>query len=314
MRSVFSYTILTLFLAMILFTGCKDETKNAVTADRLLICSGLPPIAYLASAVGGDRVNSRTMLPEGRSPHDYSPGPEEIRSALAAKLFFTTGMTYENKISRMLNSDRTGVVDVGKGVERILFSGEEGHHDHDAGHKHDDHDHEAGSPDPHIWLSADNAVIIAKNIADALTQADPAGASVYTANFEAIKARLQESGNYAKTELAPYANRAFFVYHPAFGYFAKMTNLVQISIELEGRETTAARLAEIIKHAREEKVKVVFVQPRFNPTGAKALENAIGGKVAGLDALASDIPANFRAMTDALKAGFAEEKTRAEVK
>ena len=34
---------------------------------------------------------------------------------------------------------------------------------------------------------------------------------------------------------------------------------------------------------------------------------AIGGKVAPLDALAADIPANIRAMTDALVEGFASE-------
>ena len=86
-----------------------------------------------------------------------------------------------------------------------------------------------------------------------------------------------------------------------------MVNLRQEAIELGGREATPKRLSEIIRRALENRVRVVFVQPQFNPNSARALGNAIGGKVAPLDALAADIPANIRAMTDALVEGFASE-------
>lgn len=324
-------------LAVLFLAGCGDGGKGAAAGGRMLVYSGLPPVAFLASEVGGDRVESRSMLPEGRSPHDYSPGPREIRGAASAKLFFTTGMNYENTISRPLDPARTRVVDVSAGVERIPFDGagcdDPSHrhagaavHDHACAHSHgpgevctDDHgapeaacdacakDHAHGAFDPHVWLSAGNASVIADNIAKALSEADPEGAAVYAANLGALKRKLAESGEYAKRELAPFAGREFFVYHPAFGYFAKMAGLKQSAIELGGREATTGRLSEIIRRARAGGVRVVFVQPQFNPTSARALGKAIGGRVAGLDALASDIPANIRAMTDALKEGFSAE-------
>ncbi len=325
-------------LAALFLAGCGESESGSAASGRMLVYSGLPPVAYLASAVGGERVDSRSMLPEGRSPHDYSPGPREIRGAASARFFFTTGMSFENTVSRPLDSSRTRVVDVSQGVERIPFDGvgcddpshrHEGAviHDHECAHHHkpgevctDDHsgeeaacsacaeDHAHGAFDPHVWLSADNAAVIAGNIAKAFQEADPEGASYYEANLAALKKKLAESGAYARNELAPYAGKGFFVYHPAFGYFAKMTGLRQEAIELGGREATTGRLAEIIKLAREHGVRVVFVQPQFNPASARALGEAIGGKVAGLDALAADIPANIRAMTDALKEGFSAEK------
>lgn len=337
MRFHFIVTLATIFAAFF-FTGCGESGSGSAASGRMLVYSGLPPVAYIVSAVGGDRVDSRSMLPEGRSPHDYSPGPREIRGAASARFFFTTGMSFENTVSRPLDSSRTRVVDVSTGVERIPFDGagcddpshrHEGAvvHDHECAHHHkpgevctDDHsgeeaacatcaeDHAHGAFDPHVWLSADNAAIIAENVARTLREADPDGAAVYDANLAALKKKLAESGEYARKELAPYAGRAFFVYHPAFGYFAKMTGLRQEAIELGGRETTSGRLAEIIKKAREHGVRVVFVQPQFNPASARALGEAIGGKVAGLDALAADIPANIHAMTDALKEGFSAEK------
>ena len=306
--------------ALFITVGCGDNRKNSAGAGgRLVVCSGLPPVAYLASAVGGGRVESKSVLPEGRSPHDYSPGPREIGDVMSAKLFFTTGMNFENIVGRPIDPKQTRVVDVTGGVKRIPFDGDHDddcdEHDHHHDAKHDakeaaheehehEHEHEHGALDPHVWLSADNAAVIAANIAKALTEADPQGAAVYAANLAAVKKTLAGSLAYAKQELAPYAGREFFVYHPAFGYFAKSVGLKQVGIELGGREATPARLAEVIRAAREHKVKVVFVQPQFNPNSARALGDAIGGKVAGLNPLAGDIPANIRAMTDALKEGF----------
>ena len=324
-------------LAALILAGCGEEKKSAGDG-RMPVYSGLPPVAFLASAVGGERVDSHSMLPEGRSPHDYSPGPREVRGVVSSRLFFTTGMSFENTVSRALAPERTRIVDVSAGVERIPFDGvgcddpshrHEGAavHDHDCGHDHKhgevcthDHDrageapcddcakdHAHGASDPHVWLSAHNAAVMAENIAKALSEADPAGAAVYAANLEALKRKLREGEEYAKRSLAPYAGREFYVYHPAFGYFAKMVNLRQEAIELGGREATPKRLSEIIRRALENRVRVVFVQPQFNPNRARALGNAIGGKVAPLDALAADIPANIRAMTDALVEGFASE-------
>lgn len=339
-------------LAALIFSGCGKE-PTSVSGGRMSVCSGLPPVAFLVAAIGGERVESRSILSEGRSPHDFSPGPREIRGIVSSKLFFTTGMEFEHTLVRVLDPERTRVVDATAGVERIPFdnagsneflehhgefsthgcgSAESPHagefcasdHDHSSDHDHaSEHDHESahicdssekdsahGSSDPHVWLSAHNAIIMAENIAKALTEADPAGGTLYAANLDALKRKLWESGEYAKRSLAPYAGREFYVYHPAFGYYAKMVDLRQEAIELGGREATPKRLSEIIKRALANHVKVVFVQPGFNPNSARALGEAIGGKVAQLDALAADIPANFRAMTDALLEGFASEERK----
>ena len=102
------------------------------------------------------------------------------------------------------------------------------------------------------------------------------------------------------------------VAHPAFGYFAHMTGLGQAAIELGGREATPAHLAGIIRRAREHGVRVIFVQPQFNPASARALSQAIGGEVVGMDPLAADLPANIREMTRVLKHGFAAQKEKRE--
>ena len=55
---------------------------------------------------------------------------------------------------------------------------------------------------------------------------------------------------------------------------------------------------------------VFFIPPHSTPPRARGRPDAVGGKVVELDPLASDLPANFRKMADALVNGFTEEKGR----
>ena len=277
---------------------------SAVEAAKLPVTTGLPPVAYLAAAVGGDRVSVESMLPEGRTPHDFTPRTQAVRQAAQAKIFFTTGQTFERKIAGFL-SGGARICDVTAGIRRIPFSaGEEKEHGHDHGNHHH-HDDEA---DPHVWLSAKNAAIMADNIASALAAIDPDGAETYRRNCAALKRELDRLDRDIRRDLAPFAGRTFFVYHPAFGYFAADYKLRQRAVELNGREAGAAQLAAIIREARDARAATVFVQKQFNPRTAKALADRIGGTVAELDPLAYDLPDNLRRTADALRRGFLCER------
>ena len=72
-------------LAVLLCWGCGSENNNSSSA--VLAVSGLPPTAWIAQEIGGKYITSVSLLPEGRSPHDYTPGPSVLRRASAAKLF-----------------------------------------------------------------------------------------------------------------------------------------------------------------------------------------------------------------------------------
>ena len=298
---------------MALGSGCGE--KNAESPRRLKAAAGLPPVAYLAKRVGGDAVEVRTMLPEGRNPHDYSPGPREVRDAASSRVFFTTGMRFENALVRPLRQGKTRIVDVTRGVDRLpmeLSCGDHDHHhdhhhghdaDHDHGHHHD-HDEHGEALDPHVWLGLGNACRMAENIRDEFISLDPDHADVYrdncrrlTAEFEALEQRL-------KTEFSPYAGRRFYVYHPAFGYFAKMLGLRQEAVELGGREVTPARMAEIVKHAEKDRVRTIFVQPQFSPSVCRALERELNVRTVPADPLREDLSANFVDLARVLKAGF----------
>jgi zinc transport system substrate-binding protein len=94
------------------------------------------------------------------------------------------------------------------------------------------------------------------------------------------------------------------VFHPAWGYFAHAYGLKQVPIEIEGKDPKPAQLKELIQHARENGIKVVFVQPQFSTKSAELVAREIGGQVAFANPLAEDWMANLRQVADKFRGGI----------
>ncbi|MDJ0784922.1 MAG: zinc ABC transporter substrate-binding protein [Desulfosarcinaceae bacterium] len=177
------------------------------------------------------------------------------------------------------------------------------HHEAEHAHEKDDHHAEAEHPedhhehtglDPHIWLSPPLVKIQARTILAALQDADPAHRDDYAANFNAFMARIDQLDADLKKTFAGQKGLQFMVFHPSWGYFAHAYGLKQVPIEVEGKDPKAAQLQALIQHAREDGIKVIFVQPQFSAASAQLVAKEIGGQVAFADPLAEDWMANLR--------------------
>jgi len=162
-----------------------------------------------------------------------------------------------------------------------------------------------GTPDPHFWLNPRYAKIMAATIEKALEAADLPHAEAFRKNLAALDDDLDKLDARLREALAPLAGRDFFVYHPAFGYFADAYGLRQAPVELEGKEPTARQLARLVARARAEGVRIIFVQPQFSAKSAEAVAAAIGGAVVPLDDLAKDYVANLTDMADKVRSALA---------
>ncbi len=95
-----------------------------------------------------------------------------------------------------------------------------------------------------------------------------------------------------------------YVFHPAFGYFADAYGLIQVPIEIEGKEPGARQLSKLIDRAKKDRVKVIFVQPQFSARSAEAVAKAIGGVVVPIDDLGRDYLANLESIAAAIERGL----------
>jgi zinc transport system substrate-binding protein len=182
---------------------------------------------------------------------------------------------------------------------------EDGDGDHekispDAEHKDGDkpgEDHEAESGlDPHVWLSPSRVRIMAGHVLTTLKNLDPAHALVYEENHRRFMDEIQALDQDLKTVLGPFKGQSFLVYHPAWGYLADDYGLKQVAVEVEGKEPKPAQLAEMIDHAKEAGIRMIFAQPQMSPKSAQVIAQAVGGRVVMGDPMAEDWAGNLRRM------------------
>jgi zinc transport system substrate-binding protein len=262
-------------------------TQQAESATELAVVVTILPQAEFVENIAGDKVGVTVMVPPGASPHTYEPTPGQMEGLSRAKMYAKVGSGVEFELAWMdklldQNEDML-VVDCSKGIKlQQMAAGDE--------------DEPAGSIDPHIWMSPRNAQIMVQNIANGLIQIDPGNRAYYEQNRDAYLQKLAQLDQDIQDGLSGVKNRIFMVYHPAFGYFARDYDLTMLPIEAEGKEPTPAGLQHLIEQAKEHNICVVFAEPQFNPQSAKAIADAIDGRVVFIDPLARDYLTNLRTL------------------
>jgi zinc transport system substrate-binding protein len=136
---------------------------------------------------------------------------------------------------------------------------------------------------------------------------DPTHAEDFKKNEEALIEQLEKTDRIIRNQLAPFAGQRFYVFHPAFGYFAQTYHLHQVAIELNGKAPAPRQLAQLIEQAKKDRVHVIFVQKQFPARTAEAIATAIQGVVVPLNPLAEQLPENFKIMAEHLSRGLKNE-------
>ncbi|RUM43113.1 MAG: ABC transporter substrate-binding protein, partial [Desulfocapsa sp.] len=149
-----------------------------------------------------------------------------------------------------------------------------------------------------------NLKIMAEAMTRAMIAADPANSSFYAKNLRQVNEKLDQVNQDIVRILSPCRDSTFYVFHPAFGYFAHAYDLDQVAVELEGKSPSPRQLSALIKQARNDNVKIIFVQPEFDKKNAEAVASAIHGRVVPLDPLAEDVPANLKIMAEQIRAAL----------
>lgn len=291
---------------------------SAVLLAKEVTVSILPQ-KYFVEKIAKDKIDVNVMVRKGFSPATYEPKTSQMRKLAKSEIYFSIDVPFEDVwLEKFKNSNKNMlVVDTDEGIKKLEMKAHnhheeekhDEHDDHDDHEKHtkhhddhDDHDeekhdehegHDHTGLDPHIWLDPVLVKVQAKNIYEALVKIDGANKEFYLANYKQFVGELEALNKELKTILAGSHDKAFMVFHPSWGYFAKRYDLEEISIEIEGKEPKPAQLVELINEAKEHNIKIVFVAPQFSTKGAKTISNSIDGNVSIIDPLSEDWDKNL---------------------
>jgi zinc transport system substrate-binding protein len=72
-----------------------------------------------------------------------------------------------------------------------------------------------------------------------------------------------------------------------------------MSIEFEGKDPTPQQLTKVLRQAREENIKTIFIQKQYNNKGAKLIARELNAKIVMLDPYAEDYMTSMREIAQA---------------
>lgn len=274
--------IITILLAVL--TSCGGKKSSSSGEQRPLLTVSVEPLRFFAEAVGGDKFQVTSLVPEGSSPETYDPTPQQLIALGKSRAFLRVGyIGYELVWADKLRQNAPGVefFDMSEGIDLIR---EEEHDDH----SHEGHTHAAGV-EPHIWASVQNARVIANNVYRSLCAIAPADKEYFRHRLDSLEQEINKVDEAVKAFLAN-GQSTFLIYHPALSYFARDYRLQQVSIEKGGKEPSPAYLRQLIELCRAKGVKVVFIQKEFDVRNAEVIAKELGVQVVTIHPLSSKWP------------------------
>ena len=261
-----------LLLPLLLLCGCSREPSADIAATTL-------PVYDFTSALcqGTPLTVTRLVTEEVSCLHNYSLNVRQVQAAEAADVIVQSGAGLEEFLHDVL--ENKSVIDASEGIDLLCAEEDEDHHEH---HAHEGHSHEE---DPHIWLSPENAALMAENICRGLCQHYPQYQGVFQGNLPGLLEQLASLQAYGEQELADLSCREMIPFHDGFSYFARSFGLtiVEAVEEESGSEASAKELIHLIELVREHGLPAIFVEKNGSGSAASILSRETGAKVYTLD-------------------------------
>lgn len=268
--------ILLLILLAIFFSGCAVSQPAAQIA-----ATTLPVYEFTARLCDDTGLTVTRLVTESVSClHDYSLNVRQVRAAEAADLIVISGAGLEEFMEDLLH-DKT-VIDSSADIP-LIEGGHEHEHDHSHGEESPEgHHHEE---DPHIWLSPENAKVMAQNICDGLSAQYPAHADTFRANLTVLLSELDALQAYGETQLDDLSCRELITFHDGFAYLAESFDLeiLEAVEEESGSEASAAELIHLIEEVRHHGLPAIFTETLGSVSAARIIADETGASIFTLD-------------------------------
>ncbi|WP_097028206.1 metal ABC transporter substrate-binding protein [Clostridium peptidivorans] len=278
-KLLYLVTVISLIMSLVACNKSADTKQTSKVEssgnEKIKIAVTFNPLKEFAEAVGGDKVQVETIIPNGSEPHDFDPRAKDLINIENADIFVYNGLNMEPWVDRVISNLQNKdliKVESSKNVNAIKI--EENKHEDAEKNDHGDYD-------PHIWLGLTSAKVQAKNIMDALIKVDGKNKDFYEKNYKEFENEIDKLLNEYKPKFEALKNKNFVTGHAAFAYFCRDFGLKQNSVEgvfAEG-EPTPKKLKALTDYCKENKVKTIFVEDMVSPKVSETLAKEVGADI-----------------------------------
>jgi ABC-type Zn uptake system ZnuABC Zn-binding protein ZnuA len=238
-------------------------------------------LGSLAREIGGDKVQVDAIAKGYQDPHFVDPKPSFMLLLSRADLLITVGRELEiGWLPPLMTSSRNariqpganGFLDASLTVKILEIP--TGQITRAMGDVHP-------SGNPHYWLDPDNGRRMAAAIRDKLSELSPNDRAYFAQRYTAFDKRLAEAQKTWDATMAPYKGTKIVTYHRSWPNFMERFGLDVIGyVEPKpGIPPSPTHTFELMAEMKRQGVKLIVVEPYFDPKTPQAIANEVGGRV-----------------------------------
>ncbi len=243
--------------------------QTADSEKERKIAATIFPLYDIVRRVAGDRIETILILPPLASPHTFDPVPSKIKEISGSRLVFKIGGIddWADSLSQLASREKVVTVDRGVVLKKVSEN--------------------ASATDFHYWLDPKNGEIIADNVYEELVGIYPEDQAYFWDNLNRFKKDIEETDRNIAGLMGQLSNKNLIVLHNAWKYFADRYGLEVVGVfePHPGQEPTPKSLAELVRSARQKKVKAVFSEPQLSSSALSSLAEETGLGLYVLDPL-----------------------------
>ncbi len=264
---------------------------QAISGRKLKIVATTTTFASLVRAIGGDAVEVKAISLPKFNTHFFQPKFSDVRNVQKADLFVQAGLDHELWTEAILEA--AGKPDLFRGAEgNIPMSDGIKLLDVPTGplSRAEGDVHIFGNP--HIWMSPENARIMALNLLERLKKHNPENAALYEANAKAFLAELDQKIPMWKQKAAGTSGKEVVSYHKDIAYFADFLGIKALRFyePKPGIPPSPKELISLEKYIKENSIKALVQPVYYSREATDALAKRAGAKVYIICQNAGEIP------------------------
>lgn len=247
------------------------STSAPALAQDFKVATTFTVIADMARNVAGDAATVESITRPGAEIHGYQPTPRDLLRSADADLILWNGLNLELWFEQFINNlGDIPSATISEGIDPVFIG--TGSYE--------------GMPNPHAWMSLDNALIYIDNIRDAMSEHDPDNAEVYAANAETYKAELVAAIAPLRDLIAsvPEDQRWLVTCEGAFSYFARDFGLQEAYLWPMNADQvgTPQQVRSVIDTVRANEIPAVFCESTVNTDPAEQVARETGAAYGGV--------------------------------
>ncbi len=296
-----------------------DEHKHsyegpveAVSGRKLKVVATTTTFASLARAVGGDRIEVKSISLPKFNTHFFQPKFSDVRNVQKADLFVQAGLDHELWTDAILEA--AGKPRLFRGAENNVQMSEglrlldvpESNLSRAQGDVHI-------FGNPHIWMSPENARTMVLHFSEQLIRRNPENAAYYEENTKAFIARLDEKIAEWKTLAANVRGKEVVSYHKDIAYFADFMGFTvkRFYEPKPGIPPSPKDLISLQNYIKDNGVKAIIQPIYYSREATEALAKKTGAQVYIICQNAGELPGtedyiglfdyNVKTISEALK-------------